>query len=828
MEEVLIKGKYILFLLIFMLFSHPISLKAQAIDRSLLERLQKERTELEKEPTEKVEEKMLPTPMEVESLSTIEKMFKERYLITTDRKKLGTLRDSLIDLVKSESLKIEIRGRYLTRDTLYFHFRNELAKINNKLDSISITIRQFGYNMFKMTLTEMPSFAPVALDYVLGPGDELKIEISGQMNELWDKIIDRDGKIVLPKVGQITLWGKTYKEAKSSIENSLLKEFTNIKVSVTLGELRSVNLFILGEVRNPGLYNAIALSNPLPSLFSAGGPKKTGSLRLIKYISNKGDESIFDLYELLIKGKRLPNIQLETGDIIYVPPIGDIIGVTGAVTRPGIYEIIGENDLSDILSMVGGILPTGGTFRIQIERISSGDRKVIEDFSFNNKEEFKQKTQNIKIRNGDLIEVFEIPPLRHNYVMIEGNIERPGSYGLEKDMTVLDLIEEAGGLKEGTYYKRAEIYRFVGVNNRKVIELDLNEIMERKLEENIELKEWDKLKIYSFDEVQEKFTVTISGAVKYPGIYPLNPDMTVNDLIFKGVLLRGVDDEAELFNLDPDKGASIKTLALSNSKDLKIKLQPKDNILIKRKPSYREFGYVSLLGEFNYPGTYPIKMGEMMKDVIDRAGGLTKEAYPEGARFKRKSVAELQNKAVLDLIRETRLRLIAEQRRAMEGAVTEGEISSTMQYLQNQQIQIEELSKMPSPGRVIIDLRDPIQLNTPLENGDSLFVPKLPKTVQVIGYVYNPTGITYEEGLNLRDYLNMAGGPKKTADKGAIYVRRASGKVVRNPKEIKPGDTIIVPEKVEIGRDFWDIVSTTATILYQIGIAVAAFTAFTK
>lgn len=253
-----------------------------------------------------------------------------------------------------------------------------------------------------------------------------------------------------------------------------------------------------------------------------------------------------------------------------------------------------------------------------------------------------------------------------------------------------------------------------------------------------------------------------------------------------------------------------------------------DHLLVKRKPAYREVGYVSLLGEFIYPGTYPIKTGEPMKNVIERAGGFTNEAYPDGARFKRKSVAELQNKAVLDLIRETRLRLVAEQRRVMEGAVTEQERLSTMQYLQNQQIQIEELSRMPSPGRVVIDLRNPAQLNTPLEDGDSLFVPKLPKTVQVIGHVYNPTGITYEEGLTQNDYLNMAGGPKKTADKKAIYVRRASGKVVRNPREIKPGDTIIVPEKVEIGRDFWDIVSTTATILYQIGIAVAAFTVFTK
>jgi len=784
--------------------------------------------EFEEERPEEIKERIIPVPMEVESLSTIEKMFKERYFITTDRRKFESIRDSLIESVRSESIKIEIRGRYLSSDTLYFQLRSELSKIEKKLDSISITLRQFGYNMFKVTLTEMPSFTPVAEDYLLGPGDEVTIEISGQMNEAWDKRIDRDGKIVLPKVGQITLWGKTYKDAKETIKKALKREFTNIEVSVTLGELRSVNLFVLGEVRNPGLYNVIALSNPLSALFTAGGPEKTGSLRLIKYIPNKGETRIFDLYDLLIEGRKLPNIQLEAGDIIYIPPIGNIVGVTGAVTRPGIYEINGFSDLSDMLQMSGGILPTGGIFRIQIERVSRGNRKVVEDFRFQSDEEFRKKTQDIKIRNGDLIELFEIPPLRHHYVTIEGNIERTGTYGLEKGMTVLDLIEEVGGLKEGTYLDRADIFRFQGVENREIIELDLEKIMEKDSKENIKLKEWDKLKIYSIDEIQERFTVTISGAVKYPGTYPLSPDITVNDLLFKGIPLRGVTERAELFSLDPDLGVSIKTISLSDSIDLKIKLKPMDHLLVKRKPAYREVGYVSLLGEFIYPGTYPIKTGEPMKNVIERAGGFTNEAYPDGARFKRKSVAELQNKAVLDLIRETRLRLVAEQRRVMEGAVTEQERLSTMQYLQNQQIQIEELSRMPSPGRVVIDLRDPAQLNTPLEDGDSLFVPKLPKTVQVIGHVYNPTGITYEDGLTQNDYLNMAGGPKKTADKKAIYVRRASGKVVRNPREIKPGDTIIVPEKVEIGRDFWDIVSTTATILYQIGIAVAAFTAFTK
>ncbi len=824
----MIKRKHIFLFLTILFFIGTITLNAQAIDKNLLEKFKKEQAEIEKEKPKVLEERITPKAWEAESLSTIEKMFNERYFITPDKRKLESLRDSLIEQVKSESLKIELRGRYTTRDTLYFELKRELSKLEKKLDSTSISLKQFGYNMFKATISEIPSFIPIAEDYILGPGDEVIIEVSGQMNESWDKRIDRSGKIVMPKVGQITLWGKTYQEAKETIEKALKKEFTNIEVGISLGELRSVNSFVLGEVRNPGLYNVIALSDPLSALFTAGGPKKSGSLRLIKYISSKGNTRTFDLYNLLIKGKKLPNIQLESGDIIYVPSIGEIVGVTGAVTRPGIYETNGSNDLSELLQMCGKILPTGGTFRVQLERVSSGNRKIVEDFRFKNDEEFKKKTRDIKVRNGDLVEVFEIPALRHDYVVVEGNVERAGTYGLKKGMTVFELIKEAGGLKKGTYLDRTDILRFRGVENPEIIELNLKKIIEGDSIGNIELKEWDKLKIYSIDDIQERFTVTISGTVKYPGTYPLNPDMTVNDLLFKGILTRGVSEKAELFSLDPDKGVSIRNITLTDSTDLKIQLQPNDYILIKSKPAYREFGYVSFLGEFKYPGTYPIRMGELMKDVIKRSGGFTEDAYLGGARFKRKSVADLQNKAVQDLIRETRLRLMAEQRRATEGAVPEQERVSTMQYLQNQQIQIEELSRMSSPGRVVIDLSDPNQLNIPLENGDSLIVPKLPKTVQVVGQVYNPTGITYEKGLTLKDYLNIAGGPKKTADKKAIYVRRASGKVVKNPSEIKPGDTIIVPEKVEIGRDFWEIVGTATTILYQIGIAVAAFTSLTK
>jgi protein involved in polysaccharide export with SLBB domain len=809
--------------------------RAQAIDRSILERLQMEQTLLEKEEElEKGKEEITPVPVVVESLSTIEEMFKESYFITPDRIRLEMTRDSLAEIARAESLKIEIRKQIApvdslhASDTLYFKLKSELLKIEKDLDLATITLKQFGYKMFRNIPPEIPSYLPVVEDYLLGPGDELIIEISGQMNESWDRIINRDGKIVLPKVGQITLWGKTYKNAKITIEDALNNEFTNIEVNVTLGELRSINVFVLGEVKNPGLYNTITLSDPLSVLYSAGGLKKTGSLREIKHIPKKGKSTIFDLYNPLVEEKVLPRVKLETGDIIYVPPIGNVVGLTGAINRPGIYEIKGLNDLSNIIKMGGGMLPTGGTFRVQLERISSGERKIVTDFVFKNQQEFQTKIKEIKIKNGDLVEVFEIPPIRHEYVEIEGNIERPGTYGFEKGMTVIDLIEESGGLKEGTYLDRAELLRFRGVLTPEIIELNLSKINEGDENENIQLKEWDKLKIYSKDDILEKFTVTINGNVRFPGTYPLNPEMTVGDLIFKGIPLQSSKEEAEFFRINLEKGITIEALNITDSSNLNIPLQPMDHIFIKKKPDYQEVGYIYLLGEFVYPGTYPIKSGTPLKELIERAGGFTDEAYLEGAKFIRKSVADIQNEAIQKLIWEARLRLLSERRYEFTEVKSPEDISTQLRYLFGNQERLDKLSKMINPGRVVINLNDPKQLNIPLEDGDTLIIPRLPNTVQIIGHVYNPTSINYVDGLSLNDYLTMAGGPKKTADKKAIYIRRASGKVVKSSLEIKPGDTIIIPEKVIVGKGFWEIAGVAANILYQIAVAILAINTFAE
>jgi polysaccharide export outer membrane protein len=840
------KEKIILFLILIFL---PLTCPNQEIDQSILKQLQMGNTSsigLQPKLADslKKEEKQ-PLAEEAEPLSTIEKMFNEKYMVTPRRMNLELLRDSLEERVKAESLKVQLRSQYLSSDSLqdkylipadttYFNLRKKLYKVNNQLDSLSITLRQFGYNMFQTSLLETPVFAPVADNYILGPGDELYIDISGEQNNSWTLNINRDGKIVLPYIGSIKLWGTTYGESRKIISEEFKKKFSNIEVSVSLGYLKSVNVFVMGEFNRPGVYDITVLSNPLSPLFQAGGPIKSGSLRKIKYISNTGATQIVDLYKFLVEGNSLPFIQFSSGDMILVPPIGKVAGITGEVNRAGIYELNSTEQLSDLIEMAGGFLPTAGTKRIRIERISPENKKNIENLDFEDQNTFNRLSKNTKIENGDLVTVIEVPPYLHDYVEISGNVNSEGTYQLKDGMTVLDLIKEAGNLRKGTYMERAEIQRFTGAELPEIIEINLGKLLEGDLKENIKLEEWDKLKVFTQKEIEESFYVSICGEVEKPGNYVLHPEMTVGDLIFAARIWVSARNEAELFRIDPEKGLFLEKINLDDPNDLQIKLKPLDNLSIARKPYYSELGYATLAGEFKYPGRYQIQIGTTLKEIIDRAGGFTENAYLEAAIFTKQSVQKLQNEALENLTRETRLRLLAEQRAIMGSISSENDKLAQMQYIKMQEQQLESIKKIQDPGRVVINLRDPNQLNIPLESGDRIEVPRLTGTVQVIGEVYNATGIAYEEGLSLKDYLEMAGGPKPTANIREIYIRRASGKVekgnirgtsgkIGGSVKIKPGDTIIVPEKIEIGRSGWEVLAFTADIFYKIGLAVAAF-----
>lgn len=691
-----------------------------------------------------------------------------------------------------------------------------------------IELRQFGYEVFDNKSPHISRFSPVADEYIIGPGDRLIIELSGLINRRWNKTVERDGRIVLPKTGPIDLWGRSYKEAKNIIRDKVRESYTNIKINITLEELRSVNVYVLGEVNKPGLYNVNPISDPLSALIKAGGIKKTGSLRKLKYLSSKGNKISLDLYKILTEGEIIPRIKLESGDIIYVPPIGEVVGVVGAVIRPAIYEIKKPERLRSVIDMAGNILPTGGIYRVQVERVYEGKRKIIEDFTFKDRTEFNEETSSIKIKNGDLIRIFEIPHYVHDYVEIEGSIEKEGIYAWEEGMKILDLIEIAGGTLQKTYLKRADILRYRGVDEPEIIEVNLKKLLEGDPEENIKLNEWDKVKIYSRSEVSKPYYVRIEGEVINPGEYPLNPNMKLNDLLFLGIPKRSSSSEAQLFRVKESGKVERKRIMLTDSSQLDLNLEPDDHLIIKKKEAYPEIGYVQLTGEFKNPGKYPIKEGETLNDIIKVVGGFTEESYPEAAVFTKEVIAKEQKIELQKMIREAKMEILAEQRRLIHTELTEKGREERLKEFKRLLLKLEEYPNLENPGRVVIDLTDSTQTNIPLGDGDSLHVPKRPSIVKIIGSVYNPIGVRYRADYSLNDYIERAGGTKPTADVKNIYIRRASGEVNKKNRKIKPGDTIIIPEEVKTGKSIWEILSLSATIIYQVAMGILAVNSIIK
>ncbi|MEI8175565.1 MAG: SLBB domain-containing protein, partial [Candidatus Omnitrophota bacterium] len=342
-----------------------------------------------------------------------------------------------------------------------------------------------------------PTEIPMISDYVLGPGDKLRISVWGQLQESFPVTVDAEGKIMLPKIGPLYLWGVKFSDAEQQIKDALGKNYTNIQITVSLAQLRTIKVFVLGEAVRPGAYTISALSNAFNALYAAGGPTKTGSLRKIKLVRKGAADRIIDLYDVLLKGENSQDYKLEGSETIFVSPIGDVIGVAGNVKRPAIYELNGKAKLADCLAMAGGLSSVAYLQRIQLERVKDHDRKVVLDLEFKSLEDLTNSPNNLDIQDGDLVIVFPITSARYNFVSITGSVLRPGDYELKEGMILKDLIAKAGGVLPGTYLKRAEIARFKGDQMREIIAVDLTELASGSEEGKTLLKEWDVITLYS-------------------------------------------------------------------------------------------------------------------------------------------------------------------------------------------------------------------------------------------------------------------------------------------------------------------------------------------
>jgi protein involved in polysaccharide export with SLBB domain len=675
---------------------------------------------------------------------------------------------------------------------------------------------------------------PVSDDYVLGPGDKLVINLWGNIQQTFDLDIDGEGKVILPQAGPLYLWGIKFAEAKKLIQENLSKYFTNFQINVSMGKLRSIKIFILGDAKKPGAYTASSLSTVFSALYQAGGPNKIGSLRKIKLTrANKTEEGI-DFYSYLLEGDRSQDFKLDTGDTIFIPPIGSVVGIAGNVKRPAIYELKNNINLNELLEMAGGISAVGYMQRIQVERIKDHQRKIVFDLEFENMQALGNSASNAILQDGDLILISAVTPIRHNYITISGNITRPGDYELKPNMKLKDLVDEAEGILPGTYLERAELSRFRDDKTREILPVNLSALLNNAEAENIELKEWDRFNVFTKSEVIPTFFVKIEGAVYKPGEYELTDNMRLSDLIFRAGGLKKTASlgNAELYRYVLGEEPKVVLIDLAyvfdpRTKENDLFLQEGDQLFIREDAKWLSCRKVTLSGEICYPGVYIASPNERLSSLIKRAGGFTDKAFLTGAIFTRRSVEKYQRQMIRRFIdAEQEAMLKEESSLAMNVSASLSE--ARREIIKYRQRQLEALESTSLIGRIVIkiDALDKFansQNDITLEDGDALVIPQIPSSVQVIGNVCAPNAVNYVEGKGLEYYINRVGGLTKNADKNGIFIIKPSGEAASrftSARKIDRGDVIIVPEvfkyKTPIGLIFKDAFSFTSQLVVTV------------
>ena len=721
-------------------------------------------------------------------------------------------------------------------------------------------LKPFGYDIFdRAPSTFAPvTNVPVPSDYIVGPGDELNVQLYGNQNRMLRLIVGRDGRISFPELGPISVAGQLFNSVKSSIESRVERQMIGVRASVSMGDIRSIRVFVLGEAKRPGSYTISGLATITSALYAAGGAKTIGSLRNIELKRQGTIVRQLDLYDLLIHGDTSDDSKLLQGDVIFVPPVGLTVGVDGEVRRPAIYEIKHESTVADVIELAGGLTPQADTSKATLTRIEESGRRMVMQVNLAGD---AAKAQGL--RNGDLLRVTRLRATLDSAVVLQGHVYTPGNFAYRPGMHLTDVVHSVDELLPNADIHYLLIRRELPPDRHiAVLSADLAAALKASgSTSDVELMPRDRIIVFDLasgrdrvikpvmDELRLQGTaqqptevVRIDGRVKVPGEYPLEPGMSVADLVRAG---GGLSDEAygahaELTRYKVVNGEARRTLligvdlsaALRGNPAANIRLEPFDTLSVKEVPEWGSQDSVTLLGEVRFPGSYAVKRGETLKSVIARAGGLTEYAFPEGSIFTREELKRREQEQIDILATRMQADLTT---LALQGAAA-GQAGAANALSVGQSL-LGQLRSAKAVGRLVINLprtlRSPVGSPTDviLRNGDQLIVPKFQQQVTVIGEVQNSTSHLYSSGLSRDDYISLSGGMTRRADRSKIYLVRANGSVVASEGSrwfqhasnisVKPGDTIVVPLNTERlpALPFWQAVTS---ILYNVAIAVAA------
>lgn len=643
-------------------------------------------------------------------------------------------------------------------------------------------------------------------NYIIGPDDELLIDLSGDNEANYRLRVNPEGVIVLQYAGPVAVGGLSIEQASSKIRAKMAGTYPSLKsgrtsLALNLGNIRSIKITLLGEVVKPGSYTLSSLSTVFNALNASGGPNHNGSFRNIQVIRGNKVVATIDVYDFLLNGIQKNNIRLQDQDVINIPVYQSRVEMSGQVKRPALFEVLSDESLADVIRFAGGFSDKAYTAQIKVLQNTNRERKIA-DIS-------AEELSSYGPLNGDKYIVESILDRFENRVEIAGAVFRPGQFELEKGLTLKGLISKADGIREDAFLNRGYISRLNPDNSLALISFDLDKVL-KGTDPDFPLFREDKITISSIFDLRDEYKVSIKGEVRSPGIFDYAENMRLEDVIqmaggFKeGATPSRIEISRRIKNSDAMSASALtaEVFNVSVNPDLKIAdsnfvLKPFDVVSIRSAEGYQVQKQVKLEGEVLYPGTYTImQKNERISDLIKRAGGLTQTAYADGASLKRPGAEKINpnDKNAINNAEEDSKKLL-ELKRAEEVGTT-GDTKIQEQLIQSDLVGIDLiqiLKKRASRYDLIV------------EDGDVIRVPRQLQIVKVTGEVLNPNGIVYLPSKNFKQYINGAGGFTDNAYKKGAYIKYANGSVeaakkflfFNNYPKVKPGAEILVPKKAE-------------------------------
>ena len=719
------------------------------------------------------------------------------------------------------------------------------------------SLQPFGYDHFagEPSDFEQASRIPVSPDYLLGPGDTIELGFYGKLNDSRSLEISRDGSIDFPHLGPINLAGMTFSDARQLLQQRIKHEMLGVQASISLGELRSIQVFMLGEAYKPGTYTISALSTITNALYLSGGLSDIASLRNLQLKRGGKLIATLDLYDLLLSGDTSEDVQLQSGDAIYIPTVKETASVDGAVRRPAIYELKGKVTAHQLVELAGGLEPNAFNQSARISRVGNGGFMQVLDLDLTT-----PKGKNTPIKSGDRLTIDETVEQQELIVTLSGHVHYPGEFLWHDGLRISDVVKNIKALKPDVDLDFALIRRELPpVGKIEPIFVDLGAVLANPQSEfNIQFFPKDQLIVFSneknraalLQELAEELRLqarsgemariaNINGTVRSPGEYPLTKGMTATQLI---AAAGGLSEEAytqvvELSRYDfsnVEKTVSDHfSIRLSDAfKDPQKdpQLSPYDSISVRSIPEFRENLSLEIRGEVRFPGAYTFKRGETLAQVIARAGGVTELAHMSAAVFTREDLRDQEAKELAGLRQRLRSEIAASGlEKANEGK--SGSVDSSAARI------LEQLDATKALGRLVIDLGaivDGSMDDVSLKDGDLLVIPEYRQEISVLGEVQHSSAHLFNSRLDITNYIELSGGINHRGDKKRIYVVKADGSVVLPTRSgwfkhrrasIAPGDTIIVPLDVDRRRAL-TIWGETSAIIYQLALGAAAVNSF--